>query len=131
MSQKNSIIMSAGVLLLLFVLYMMGNNAKKAYVSQKSALERFESQAHSLATLKEKFGDKNAMNRTLKTLERIAPVSKDLQKSSSRLLMYDNISATTLGNLLRKIENSTLNIKKLEIHRINENSASLHLEIKK
>ena len=109
----------------------MGNNAKKSFFSEKESLELFSKEAKSLTSLKSKFGDKKNVQRTIKTLSRIAPATKDFKKSDVRVLVYENLSTATLGNLVRKIGNSTLNIKKLEINRISETSATLRLEIKK
>lgn len=117
--------------MVLFVLYMMGANAKKQYFAEQENLALFTQEAKSLAGLKSKFGDKKVMQRTLKTLMRIAPVGKDFKRSDARVLVFENLSASTLDALLRKIENSTLNIKKLLITRLNDTSATLRLEIKR
>ncbi len=131
MTQKQSLLFFILAFLLLFMVYMMGNNAKKSFFSEKESLELFSKEAKSLATLKNKFGDKKIVQRTIKTLNRIARATKDYKKSDVRVLMYEELSTATLGNLLRKIQNSTLNIKKLEINRLSETKASLRLEIKK
>ena len=120
-----------GGFFVLFMVYMMGNNAKNSYFSEKKNLEGFSREAESLAALKSKFGDKKIMDKTIKTLNRIVRATKDSKKSDSRVLLYENLSITTLNNLTRKIGNSTLNIKKLEITRINDTSATLRLEIKR
>ncbi len=131
MTQKQSLLFFILASLLLFMIYMMGNNAKKSFFSEKESLELFSKEAKSLTTLKSKFGDKKNVQRTIKTLNRIVPVTKDFKKSDVRVLLYEELSTSTLGNLLRKIQNSTLNIKKLEINRLNETKATLRLEIKK
>lgn len=116
---------------MLFVLYMMGNNAKKSYFNEKVNLESFSKEAKSMAGLKSKFSNKTNKERAIKTLARIAAPNKDFKKSDARVLVYENLAASTLGNLLRKIENSTLDIKKLEINRQNATTATLRMEIKK
>ena len=131
MSQKQSLLFFIGAFFVLFMVYMMGINAKKTYFNEKANLETFSKEAKSLAGLKSKFGDKKNTDRTIKTLGRIAAASKDFKKSGARVLVYENLAASTLGNLLRKIENSTLNIKKLEINRQNSSTATLRMEIKK
>ena len=131
MTQKQSLLFFILAFLVLVMVYMMGNNAKKAFFSQKESLEIFSKDAKSLATLKSKFGDKKNVQRTIKTLTRIAPASKDYKKSDARILVYEDLSTSRLSNLLRKIQNSTLNIKKLEINRLSETKATLRLEIKK
>lgn len=131
MSQKQSLLFFVAAFIILFMVYMMGSNAKQLYFSEKENLESFSKEAKSLSALKSKFGDKKNIDRTIKTLNRIARASKDFKKSDVRVLFYENLTTSTLGNLVRKIGNSTLNIKKLEINRINETSATLRLEIKK
>ncbi|HIP46589.1 MAG TPA: hypothetical protein EYG95_03410 [Campylobacterales bacterium] len=131
MSQKQSLLFFVAAFIILFMVYMMGNNAKQLYFSEKENLESFSKEAKSLSALKSKFGDKKNIDRTIKTLNRIARASKDFKKSDVRVLFYESLTTSTLGNLVRKIGNSTLNIKKLEINRINETSATLRLEIKK
>lgn len=131
MSQKQSLLFFVAAFIILFMVYMMGSNAKQLYFSEKENLESFSKEAKSLSALKSKFGDKKNIDRTIKTLNRIARASKDFKKSDVRVLFYEGLTTSTLGNLVRKIGNSTLNIKKLEINRINETSATLRLEIKK
>lgn len=131
MSQKQSLLFFVAAFIILFMVYMMGSNAKQLYFSEKENLESFSKEAKSLSALKSKFGDKKNIDRTIKTLNRIARASKDFKKSDVRVLFYESLTTSTLGNLVRKIGNSTLNIKKLEINRINGTSATLRLEIKK
>ena len=131
MSQKQSLLFFVGAFVFLFVIYIMGNNAKKTYFIEKENLETFEKEAKSLAALKTKFDDKKSIERTIKTLGRITPATKDFKKSDVRVFVYENLALSTLNNLLRKIENSTLNIKNLEINRINESTVNLRMEIKK
>jgi len=130
MSQKQSLLFFVGAFFLLFMIYMMGNNARKTYSLEKANVESFQKEAKSLASLKTKF-DKKSIERTVKTLTRIAAPAKDFKKSDVRVLVYENLALSTLNNLLRKIENSTLNIKKLEINRMNDSSVNLRMEIKK
>jgi len=131
MSQKQSLLFFAAAFFVLFMLYMMGQNAKKSYFLEKVNLETFEKEAKSMGALKNKFGDKKTLERTLKMLTRITPTSRDFKKSDVRVLVYENLAPSTLNSLLRKIENSTLLIKKLEISRQNASTASVRLEIKK
>ncbi len=131
MSQKQSLVFFMAAFLVLFMLYMMGQNAKKGYFSEKERLETFEKEAKSIGALKGKFGDKKVLERTLKTLSRITPASRDFKKSDVRVLVYENLAPSTLNSLLRKIENSTLLLKKLEVTRQNDSTATLRLEIRK
>jgi hypothetical protein len=130
MSLRQSLIFFIGAVLALFVTYMMGQNARKSYMQEQSTLEAFEKDARSLAGLKSKFSDKENIDRAIKTLKRIAPTSKDFKKSDARVLLFENLDAGKLGSLIRKVENGTLNLKKFEIIRQSNESASLRLEIK-
>ena len=131
MTQKQSLLFFILASLILIMIYIMGNNAKKDFFSEKENLELFSKDAKSLSTLKNKFADKKNVQRTIKTLNRIARATKDFKKSDVHVLIYEDVSSTVLANLLRKIQNSTLNIKKLEINRLSGAKASLRLEIKK
>ncbi len=131
MSLKRSILFLFALVLALFLLFMMGQNAKKSYEKEKENIEIFAQEAKSLSTLKRKFGDKKAFSRAVSTLTRIAKPSKDYKKSDVRILLFENLAPSTLNNLLRKIENSTLLLKKLEITRQNSATASVRLEIKR
>jgi hypothetical protein len=131
MSQKQSLLFFLVAFLLLFTLYMMGANAKRDYFREKENLELFAQEAKSLAGLKSKFGDKKVLERTIKSLNRIATPSRDFKKSDIRVLVYENLSSSKLNTLLRKIGNSTLNLKRVEIKRQNANLATVRLEIKR
>ena len=131
MSQKQSLLGFVVALLLLLLVYAMGNNAKKSYFNDKEDLALFQKEAKSLTGLKSKFANVKANERTIKTLTRIAPLSKDFKKASTRILIFENLASSTLANLIRKIENSSLEIKRLVINRQNSSTATLRLEIKK
>ncbi len=131
MSQKQSLLFFVVASLLLGLVYVMGTNAKRAYMVEKGRLESFTKEAKSLSTLKERFANNQNRERTLKMLHRIVAPSKEFKKSDVHVFVYENLAASTLNNLVRKIENSTLEIKRLEIDRINEASATLTMEIKK
>ncbi len=131
MTQKQSLLFFLLAFLILVLVYTMGINAKKNFFVEKNNVELFSKDAKSLASLKNKFADKKSRQRTIKSLERIAQADKDFKKSDVRVLVYENLSVTVLANLLRKIQNSTLTIKNLEIRRQDAAKASLRMEIKK
>ncbi len=131
MTQKQSLLFFLLASLLVGLMYSMASRAKGDFFAQKERLELFSKDAKSLAALKSKFADKKSKQRTIKRLEHIATASKDFKKSDARVLVYEDLSANVLANLLRKIQNSTLAIKKLEIDRQSAAKATLRLEIKR
>jgi len=131
MSQKNIILFAiVSVLLLLFV-YNMKQNAYKEFLAQKEQLSTFEKEAKEIGALKKRFADKKANQRLLATLKRIAVPSKELEKSKRKILEFDQLNAQKLNALLRKIENSSLKIKRLAVDRTDDLHAKVRLEIAK
>jgi hypothetical protein len=130
MSKRDSIIFFLSSLVLILVIYLMANKAQKDYLQSSKDLQKFEVEAKSLAKLKTKFGKKSD-ERIIKAINRISANSKDFKKSNSRVLVYENLEASPLANILRKIENSTLIVKSLEIKRETPQNATLRLEIAK
>ncbi len=130
MSRQNSIIFFLLSILIVSFIYMMSRDAKSEYYSSLSDLKKFEVEAKSLAKLKSKFGKKED-KRVIASLNRISQPSKDFKKSNSRVLVYENLALSTLANMIRRIENSTINIKNIEITRVSDSSANLRLEIEK
>jgi hypothetical protein len=130
MSKRDSILVIIASFLALLVMYVMANNIKKEYISNHEDIQNFQKEAKSLGKLKRKF-NKDSYEKTIKSLNRISHVTSDIKKADTRILVYENLSASSLSNMLRKIENSTLLIKKLDITRISEQNANLRLEISK
>jgi len=130
MSKRDSIIFIAVALMLIFGLYLAKKSAKNSYQNEIENLSKFEVEAKSLARLKSTIGD-DKDKRVILSLNRIKAPSKDIKKSDSHIYLYENLSLNTLSSMLRKIQNSTLIIKKLEIKRESDNSANLRLEIGK
>ena len=131
MSLKQSLFALVAAVFALLLMFMMGQNAKKSYIQEQASLESFSKEAKSLAGLKAKFSNKENVQRAIQTLNRIARPAKDFKKSDVQVLVYENLKESTLGVMLRKIENGTLDIKKLDVIRVNGESATLRLEIKK
>ena len=130
MSKRDSIIFTAVALMLIFGVYIAKKSAKKSYQDEIDNLSKFEVEARSLARLKSTIGDEKE-KRVILSLNRIKAPSKDIKKGDGHLYLYENLSLNTLSAMLRKIQNSTLIIKKLEIQRVSDNSANLRLEIGK
>ena len=131
MSQKNILLFAVVSLLMLLVIYNMKQNAKATFLSQKEQLVTFEKEAKEIGQLKKRFADKRANRRLLETLKRIAKPSKELDKSKEKILEFDQLNAQKLNALLRKIENSSLKIKRLTVNRIDDLHAKVRLEIAK
>ncbi len=119
-----------GIVLLLYA-YIQKERAKEDYMSQKEDLLVFEKEAKELGGLKSKHRDKKVIERTLSSLERIKAFSKDFTKSDSRVLEFEGLDKRVLNQLIKKIQNSTLEIRKLDIIRESESLAKLRVEIKK
>ena len=131
MSQKNILLFALVSVLMLLVIYNMKQNAKATFLSQKEQLVTFEKEAKEIGQLKKRFADKRANRRLLETLKRIAKPSKELDKSKEKILEFDQLNAQKLNALLRKIENSSLKIKRLTVNRIDDLHAKVRLEIAK
>ena len=131
MSQKNILLFTVVSVLMLLVIYNMKQNAKATFLSQKEQLVTFEKEAKEIGQLKKRFADKRANRRLLETLKRIAKPSKELDKSKEKILEFEQLKAQKLNALLRKIENSSLKIKRLTVNRIDDLHAKVRLEIAK
>ena len=131
MSQKNILLFVLVSVLILSVIYSMKENAKAVFLSQKEQLATFEKEAIEIGQLKKRFADKRANKRLLETLKRIAKPSRELDKSKEKILEFDQLNTQKLNTLLRKIENSSLKIKRLTVNRIDDLHAKVRLEIVK
>jgi len=131
MSQKNILLFALVSLLAILVVYNMKQNAKAEFVTQKEQLVTFENEAREIGQLKKRFADKRANRRLLETLKRIAKPSKEMDKSKEKILEFERLNAQKLNALLRKIENSSLKIKRLTVRRIDDLHANVRLEVAK
>ena len=131
MSQKNILLFALVSLLAILVVYNMKQNAKAEFVTQKEQLVTFEKEAREIGQLKKRFADKRANRRLLETLKRIAKPSKEMDKSKEKILEFERLNAQKLNALLRKIENSSLKIKRLTVRRIDDLHANVRLEVAK
>jgi len=128
MSRQLSFLFMMMIVLFLTLFYVMAKNAKRDYNESVVELASFEEEAKGVASLKKRFS-KEQNERVIKALLQIAPASKDYKKSNSRVILFENLSVSSLASLLRRIENSTLRVKDLSITRVSKDSASLKLEI--
>ena len=131
MTQKRFLLFAALSLVVLLFTYIQKERAKDAYMSQKEDLLVFEKEAKELGGLKSKHKNKKVIQRTISTLQKIKTASKDFTKSDSRVLEFDDLDKQILNQLIKKIQNSTLELRKLDIIRESESLAKLRVEIKK
>ena len=130
MSRQLNFLFMILIVLFLTLFYVMAKNAKKDYNESVVELAHFEEEAKGVSSLKKRFS-KEQNERVIRSLLQIAPASKDYKKSNSRVILFENLSASSLASLLRRIENSTLRVRDLSITRVSKDSASLKLEIAK
>ena len=130
MSRQMSLIFMIVLASILMIFYAMAKNAKEEYHTSAKNLVQFEEGAKKIYKLKRKFS-KDQNERIIKSLLQIAPASKDYQRSGNRVVLFENLSVSTLASLIRRVENSTLKIKELAITRLSKDSATLKLEIAK
>jgi hypothetical protein len=120
---------SLGIVILLFT-YIQKEDAKKSYMSQKEDLILFEKEAKELGVLKTKHKDKKLTKRIVDALRSIKSPAKDYKMAGTRVLEFDDVDARVLNRLIKKIQNSTLNLTKLDILRDSESSSKLRVEFK-
>ncbi len=130
MRATNFLFFIAFSVVLLLVLYIQKQSAKDEYIKQKQEILLFEKEAKELAMLKKKYKDKKIAKRFVLNLQKIKAPSKDFTKSDSRVLEFDSLDARELNQLIKKIQNQTLQIKKIDIIRESESRSKLRLEIK-
>ena len=129
---KNRLLLFVGLgLVFILFAYVQKNRAQEAYLSQKENLLVFEKEAKELGSLKSKHRDKKVSKRVLDNLKRIKEPSKDYKKSDTRVLEFSQLDNKVLNRLIKKVQNSTLEIRKLDIIRESDENAMLRLEIKK
>ncbi len=131
MTQKNTLIFVVVSILLLALFYHLKSDAKEDYFEQKKQLVLFQKEAKEIGALKKRFKDKSMTRRLIASLERISKPTKDQSKSKVRVLVFENLGNNALNAILRKVENSGLKVKKLQIQRVDAQKAKVRLEIKK
>lgn len=131
MSQKNVLLFSLLSLLLLLLLYNMERHAREDFLAQKAQLVTFEKEAKEIGMLKKRFGDKKATRRALESLKRISTPQKEFVKGSSRILVFEQLDGDKLNALLRKIANSGIVLKRLQVSRTDDLHAKVRLEMVK
>ncbi|RUM67673.1 MAG: hypothetical protein DSZ06_00715 [Sulfurospirillum sp.] len=130
MSRRDSLLLILAVFVVLAVLYSLSKNAKEEYIQSIKDISKFEQEAKVLSKLKRKFG-KDEDQRVISSLQRISPIASDIKKANSRVISFENLSSTALYSILRRIENSSLRLKSIDIKRVSAQNANLKLEIAK
>ena len=131
MSTRNLLIFISLILLVLVLAFSMVNQIKSEFYNKKSEIELFSKEAKELAQLKRKYKNKKSIKKTISSLKRIAPIAKDFTKSDQRVLVFDKLSKVKLNKLVKKIINSSLELKKITINRSENGNAMLRVEMKK
>ncbi len=131
MNRSRFITLSVLAFILLLFAYVQKQKQKSEYLSQKEALLVFEKEAKELGGLKSKQRDKKIKQRAIDTLKRIKAPTKDYKKSNAIVLEFDGVDKRVLNQLIKKIQNSTLEIVNLDIMRDSDQLAKVRLEIKK
>ncbi len=117
--------------LLLIFIYIQKQRVANEYMQKKEALIAFEKEAQELGTLKLKYKDKRLSSRALESLKRIESPSKDYVKSNLQVLEFDGLDLEKLNRVIKKIQNSTLKLNKLEIIRVDDTTSKIKMEIKR
>jgi len=126
------------VALLLVVLLALSivklNSAKEELSEEKERLKETTKLATELSALKEVYGDqKKAKTSILRILQnnvlKSAAISKDVKKSGI-IISSKSIDLKALNYLVGKIFNGAYNISSLDVKKLSETKATLHMEIK-
>ena len=127
--RKRDFAILVGVLIFgLIFLYMITNGIKKEYKKEKESLVNFEVEAKELKTLTQKYDNKKNVYRFINNLKKSYHVVNEFKKRDLLILEFDNLNKVSLNSLVKKIQNSSLIIKKLSIFK-NSNKANLKIEI--
>ncbi len=131
MSKRNLLIFLSLIILLVVLLFSMVQSVKSEFYEKKSEIEVFSKEAKEFAQLKKKYKNKKDIKKIIKSLNRISRATKDFTKSDQRVLVFDKLNKSSLNKLVKKIMNSSLELKKIIINRGEDGSAMLRVEIKK
>lgn len=131
MSKRNLLIFLSLIILLIVLLFSMVQSVKSEFYEKKSEIAVFSKEAKEFAQLKKKYKNKKDIKRIIISLNRISRATKDFTKSDQRVLLFDKLNKSSLNKLVKKIMNSSLELKKIIINRGEDGSAMLRVEIKK
>ncbi len=118
--------------LLVALFFSMRQNAKMAFMEQRGSYVTFEQKARSISWLKEKFQDKKWRRHQIENLKRICAPESVKERTGVEIYTFSDLDRGKLQRLLRKLENSTLLIRKLDIFKEEKGAvATLVVEISK
>jgi hypothetical protein len=128
---RRDLVLLFGVLaiVLLVFTYLKKDDARDSYMKQKEELLTFEKEAKELGVLKNK-QNKKTVQRVIQNLKKIQAPSKNFKKSGTRVLVFSELDASKLNRVIKKLQNSTLEIVKLDIIRESESSSKVKVEFK-
>ncbi len=119
-------------LLVTMLLFWWRERAKSELSSQVQAYALFGQKARDIGWLKKKFRDKKWRARQIESLKRIASPKRVTPTSGGERYLFVGLDRVKLERLLRKLENSTLTLRALDIERDEkERTATLKVEIAK
>lgn len=126
---KNQInIIFAVAIGIILILGLLNFGIKADYQSKQSEFIAFEKSAKEIAKLKKM---KKRVSSQLQDLKSIKAPTKEFAKPDSLVLNFENLNLADLNRLLKKIQGSYLQVRKLEIKNDSTNHATLILEIAK
>lgn len=131
MTQRHFLLFIALSLVVLIFTFVQKERSKEAYLQAKSDLVLFEQNAKEMGDLKRKFDDKKGVEKFIKSATSIQAPSKTMRKGDVEIVEFDGLDANRLNRLIKRVQNDTVELKKIEIKRSGEASASVRLEIQK
>jgi len=114
---------------LFVVLSTYNYSSKKVYIEDIKSFQEYTKQASSLIALQKKWNNKKEDKKLLDTIKsRFNPNSYRVEKDM-HILLFDNLTKSTLNRLGKMLLNSNLILKKIDLKRDGKKT-SLHIEVK-
>jgi uncharacterized protein (UPF0333 family) len=127
MSNKDSTLITLGVLIMLSIVVYFASNSQKSKLAIASYnYSILKKEAIELDNLKKKY---TTSSRNLDELRRFKGFAKESKNANIVKFEYITLSPSDLDNLSNKLLNSNLNIKSLNINRDDDFNASLEFEV--
>lgn len=133
MKQINPLYLTLLLIVALVFVIVKLEQAKTVQFQLISETEKSERMAHRIRALKQGWDDADATRRALQRLVQSAPLrAQGVELKSERTLLHlsaKSLDAKALDYLLNKLLNGSYAIKKMQLKRMNAESASLDMEI--
>ena len=126
MNQINPLHIGVFLVMLLFFSFFKLNEAQKEFETLKHSYKESEKLALELVALKDAYGDKKKIIRSLNHLPK---VNKTTKRDSIKIYAK-SIDKKSLDRVMSKVLNGNYNITDLKIKKLNDYNASLSMEIK-